>query len=105
MGERIRQCARIDHSLQDEDLAKRAAHFSQRVSDLAGCHIFFEPQVVEIPIETGYPISRWKKRLAMSDDIDILRCPQSNLACILRRRISKCDTVSHKAKGESNVVY
>jgi hypothetical protein len=62
-------------------------------------------QVVEIATESGYPISRWKKRLAMADDVDILRPPKRNLAANSPTENLMCDIVSHKPKGESNVVY
>jgi hypothetical protein len=75
MGERIRQCARVDHSLLDEDLAERTAHVLCRVSDLATGHIFFTMQVVEISTDRAGPIRPWKNSLAIAIDIDILRCP------------------------------
>jgi hypothetical protein len=62
-------------------------------------------QVVEIPIDTGYPIRRRKKRLALAVVVDILRCPLRNLAVRSPSENLKRDTMSHKAKGESNVVY
>ena len=76
-----------------------------RVSDPASCHIFFGPQVVEIPIDGGYRIRRWKKRLALAIATDILRCPLRNLAVRSPSENPERDTVSHKAKCERNVVY
>lgn len=75
VGERIRQCARIDHSLLDEDLAERTAHVFCRVSDLATGPHFFTTQVVEIWTDRGGPIRSQKNSLAIVIGIDILRCP------------------------------
>jgi hypothetical protein len=91
--------------LEDEDLSQRAVHFILRVSDPVGCHIFFGAQVVEIPIDPGYQIHRRKKRLAVAVAVDILRCPLINLAVRSPSENPERDMVSHKAKGESNVVY
>lgn len=71
----IRQCGGIDRALLDENLTERAAHLEQRVSDLAGCHIFFAVQVVEISNEPGGSIRPGKNTLAIAADVDILRCP------------------------------
>jgi len=49
------------------------------VPDLVASHIFFEPQVVEIATETGYPIRQRKITLAIAVDVDILPCPLRNL--------------------------
>ncbi len=85
--ERIRQRARVDHSLVNEDLAERTAHVFCRVSDLATGHVFFTTQVVEISTDRAEPIRPWKNSLAIAIDIDILRClPRGARSALPRRK-------------------
>jgi hypothetical protein len=71
-----------------------------RVSDLARRHIFFAAQVVEIALDSGYLIRQRKIRLAITVDVDILRCPLETPGARSPTENPMCDTVSREAPDE-----